>query len=280
MSANVPGLRRYIPRQVRGWLQDRYYAAVDLADNLRGRRDPLLPPKRLLRISTDPASDFFATGTSFVQLMIDVCGLQPAHSVLDIGCGVGRIALPLARFLAPPGRYDGFDIVAEEVEWCQTHIARMYPHARFTRADVFNDAYNPSGTVRAADYRFPYASASFDQVVVSSVFTHLLSHDLTHYLSEVARVLRPGGHSLSSFYLMNERSRRAVADGTSCFNFTHPIDNAWVHNPDSPEWAVAHDEDLVRKTCAAFGLNVKTVFFGEWPQSKSQTQDLVVLQRA
>lgn len=275
----MSALRTLVPKPLRAWLQDRYYALVDLTDAFRGRRDPLVPPKRLLRISTDPDSNFLETGNAFVGLMKAVCGLQPTDAVLDIGCGVGRVALPLARFLSPPGRYEGFDIVAAEIEWCATHITPAYPHARFTLADVFNDAYNPGGKTRAAEYRFPYVSESFDHIIVSSVFTHLLARDLAQYIAEAARVLKRGGRCLSSFYLLNERSREAIAAGTSCFNFVHPIETAWVHNPESPEWAVAHDEGLVRETCAAHGLRVEQVFYGEWTHSRSQAQDLVVLQR-
>jgi SAM-dependent methyltransferase len=275
----VAGVRAFIPKRVRSWLNDRYYAVVDVAERLTGSRDPLVPPKRLLRISTDPAADFIETGKAVVRLMVDACDLRPSDVVLDVGCGVGRIALPLARLLVPPGRYEGFDIVPAEVEWCRTHITPRFPHARFQLADVFNEAYNPSGTRRAAEYRFAYDDQVFDQVVVSSVFTHLLADDLAHYLSEVARVMKRGGRCLASFYLLNERTRRDVANGSSCFAFTHRIGTAAVHDPDSPEWAVAHDEDVVREACARHGLTISAAFYGEWSRSSSQAQDLFVLRR-
>ena len=37
--------------------------------------------------------------------------LSPDHRVLDIGCGTGRMAIPLTSFLSKKGSYEGFDIV-------------------------------------------------------------------------------------------------------------------------------------------------------------------------
>lgn len=50
--------------------------------------------------------DFKKTGEEFLGYFTN-CGLQPEHNVLDIGCGIGRMAIPLTRFLK--GRYEGFE---------------------------------------------------------------------------------------------------------------------------------------------------------------------------
>ena len=36
--------------------------------------------------------------------------------MLDVGCGVGRMAVPLKTYLSPAGRYEGYRYVNEAVD--------------------------------------------------------------------------------------------------------------------------------------------------------------------
>ena len=184
--------------------------ALDLRDTVSRRRDRLTPPRRLDFVGH---SDFAATGDEFLGHFIGLGGLQPSEAVLDVGCGIGRMALPLTGYLSQAGRYDGFDIVRANVGWCRRAITPRFPNFRFRHADVFNREYNPLGKLRGRDYRFPYPDRSFDFAVLTSVFTHLLPDEVAHYLAELGRVLRPGGRCLATVYLLNEESSRLVDAG-------------------------------------------------------------------
>ncbi|HEX5215246.1 MAG TPA: class I SAM-dependent methyltransferase, partial [Vicinamibacterales bacterium] len=183
------------PKRMRPRLSRAYYAILDAGDTIAGRGDPLTPPRSLRRISTNPDNDYRATGREFVAFLARECGLRPEDAVLDVGCGVGRIAVALTEYLSTAGRYDGFDIVPAEIEWCRRQITPRFPQFRFHLADVRNDAYNPAGATPASRYRFPFPDGSFDVAIVASVFTHLLTPDLDNYLRELARVLAPGGRA-------------------------------------------------------------------------------------
>src|SRR5206468_983780 len=100
----------------------------------------------------------------------------------------------------PGGSYDGLEVAADGVRWCADTITPVLPHFRFHHADVYNSVYNPSARRRPRAYRFPFADATFDFAFLTSVFTHLLPHDAAHYLSELARVLRPGGRLFATFF--------------------------------------------------------------------------------
>jgi len=110
-------------------------------------------------------SDFAATGDEFLGHFTRLGGLEPGHRVLDIGCGIGRMARPLTRFLAPDagGRYDGFDVNPEGIAWCRDHYgSETHPAFSFVVADLFNARYTPTGTRPRATFSFPYADGSFD----------------------------------------------------------------------------------------------------------------------
>src|SRR4051794_40645769 len=96
--------------------------------------------------------DFVATGDEFLGHLRELAGLTPRSRVLDVGCGIGRVARPLAGFL-DGGSYTGFDVNAPAIGWCQ---ARYPEHFRFQLADLYNARYHPTGMARASEYRFPY----------------------------------------------------------------------------------------------------------------------------
>jgi ubiquinone/menaquinone biosynthesis C-methylase UbiE len=108
--------------------------------------------------------------------------------VLDIGSGIGRVAIPLTEYLSEEGRYEGFDVVEKGVQWCQTHITRQFPNFQFQYIPLNNDLYRSDGQ-DATQFSFPYPDDQFDLIVVNSVFTHMLPEEVDNYLGEIRRVL-------------------------------------------------------------------------------------------
>jgi SAM-dependent methyltransferase len=242
--------------------------SADAVDRVRGRHDPLVPPRRLQFVG---AGDFVATGDEFLGHLVALADLTPQSDVVDIGCGIGRIARPLARFLTT-GTYAGFDVDPRGIAWC----AQRYPADRFSfaLADLHNARYNPAGTASARDYRFPYADDRFDVAVMTSVVTHLQAPEAEHYLAEALRVLRPGGRLLATFFLLDDDSRAALRAGRTTIPF--PTDDAEadmaVADPDLPEEAVAFDERWVRER-----LDVRAVHPGAWRGAPGPSyQDIVI----
>ena len=211
-SALVPLVRRarLLVRRFRALRQGRLFPGGPPDTTIAGIP---LPPAAL----TDfvGGHDFALIGDILKRHLIALADLQPAHDVLDVGCGVGRVAIALTTLLTSESRYLGFDISKEAVAWCQREISSRYPHFAFVWCDVYNSVYNPGGRQPAAQYVFPCDPGSVDVVVLTSVFTHLLVEDFRHYLAESARVLKPGGRCFATFFLLNEESRAHLAAGSS-----------------------------------------------------------------
>jgi SAM-dependent methyltransferase len=210
-------------------------------------------------------SVFKATGDEFVGYLIDLCGLQPGDAVLDVGCGSGRMALPLTGYLNREGRYAGFDVSREAIAWCTENIAGSHPNFDFRVVDIQNGVYNPTGGYRSSDFRFPYTDGSFDVVLLASVFTHMLPADVTHYLHEIVRVLKPGGRSLITFFLLNEESAALSEEGKASFNFEHEMPGYRTTHVDHPEAATAYPEAFVRDLYRECGLELREPLpYGRW----------------
>lgn len=160
--------------------------------------------------------------------------------ILDVGSGQGRIARPLVDFLCPDeGEYHGIEIIEEGVEFCRRAYSD-YENFLFHHIPVYNQFYNPSGTVEASKYGFPFPDSHFTFVFLTSVFTHMLEEDIRQYVSEIQRVLKPGGRALMTFFLLEPESLDATHRGTANPHFKHESSEVCrVAYASDPEKAVA-----------------------------------------
>ena len=185
--------------------------------------------------------------------------------MLDIGCGVGRMAIPLLDCMGPEGRYIGFDISPQAIRWCAEHIAAKNPRFAFHVADIFNKEYNRRGTGRAAEYRFPCADGSVDFAFAASVFTHMLPDDVRRYLAEIHRVLKPGGRGLFTHFLLNAESEAAMSLPGGQRRFLFPLPECRTIDRDVPERGIAFDEAVLRRMYAEAGMTIEEpIRFGAW----------------
>jgi SAM-dependent methyltransferase len=257
--------------------RDAFYRVLSRVERLSpGRRDPLLPPFHL-RVyyyrTPDPAA--FARACDGARAELVSHGLLPEHRLLDVGSGIGNLALGLAGYLQ--GGYEGIEIHREAAAWCQRSITPRHPAFRFQHADVSNRAYNPRGRVPAASYRFPFAAGEFDFIFLGSVFTHMLPDEVEQYVREIARVLRPGGVCVASYFLLDDEARAAIDAGRSFMSFgvEHPSGVCRLHDAARPEAAVALDEAFVRRLHDRAGLRVRDLRRGYWWSGRADDQDVV-----
>jgi SAM-dependent methyltransferase len=160
-------------------------------------------------------------------------GLGGDSYLIDVGCGSGRLAVPLSGYLK--GRYLGTDVVPELVEYARRVVGR--PDWRFETAEGLS--------IREAD-------GVADVVCFFSVFTHLLHEQTYAYLREAKRVLKPGGKVVFSFLDFT------VADHWHVFEFnlkdlgvnSHPL-NVFI------------GKDTIRVWAEHLGLHVEAVEDGD-----------------
>lgn len=261
------------------------FGPLDAFDRLRGRRDPLVPPRRLQYVGR--REDFAAVGADWRDRLIRDQGIGPGSDVLDIGSGIGRVAVALVPELTE-GSYEGFDIVPGFIDWCSREITPRHPNFRFRLADVRNRQYNPRGGVPPAEYRFPFGDDGFDAALAASVFTHMEPNGVRRYLEEAHRVLRPGAELVCTFFLVDEEAERLLGAGGPAFSLDHRLvdaDGAPYLAADArvPEFCVGILEPQLIAAAADVGFEVAGIERGWWSGREvgpgAPYQDVVTLRK-
>ena len=122
----------------------------------------------------------FEAGGLLEYCLLRQYGLQPEQTLIDIGCGSGRLAVQLKEYLT--GSYIGIDLIPELFNYAEKISQRS--DWKFYQA--------PGLTI-------PEPDSSADFICFFSVLTHLLHEESYKYLEESKRVLKPNGKIIFSF---------------------------------------------------------------------------------
>jgi SAM-dependent methyltransferase len=103
----------HLPQFIRSFALKIYYTPIDLTCFLKDEYKRVLPSKRMSLVGD---GDFEEIGKDLLPSLIETAGLKPNERVLDVGCGIGRVAIPLMDYMKGYGCYEGFDIVPHEIK--------------------------------------------------------------------------------------------------------------------------------------------------------------------
>ncbi len=262
-----PGLRLLIRRL--------YYLPADIFEYLSSSNKKQ-PPKGLIYTGS---GDFEKTGQQFKEIFISHCGLLPHHQVLDVGSGIGRIAIPLTGYLSENAAYEGFDIVKTGVDWCKKNITASFPNFKFTHIDLENDLYNLTTSKRAKDFVFPYENSRFDLVILTSVFTHMMPEDVENYIEQISKVLKQGGRCIMTFFLLNEDIVHRMESNNGLV-FKYNYGHYSLLDKNVKEANIAFDEKYILDIFSNNKLRPDQITYGFWSgKSKSECwdfQDIII----
>jgi ubiquinone/menaquinone biosynthesis C-methylase UbiE len=191
---------------------------------------------------------FWRQGEKDLATLLEIAGVEvtPGTRVLEIGCGVGRLTRGLAT---RAGEVIALDVSAEMLALAREHN-RELRNVEWALGD---------GTTLAG-----VADASVDGCLSHVVFQHIPDPGVTlGYVSEMGRVLRPGGWA--AFQVSNDpRVHRASAHGSVAGRLGRRVRAAVGRAPrgvDDPAWlGSAVDLDDVRAVADRAGLTIENVF--------------------
>lgn len=133
----------------------------------------------------------------------------PGGKTLEIGVGYGTVA----RVLAARSDYHAVDIAAGPVEMARR---ALLAHGKDAAAAVQSSALD-----------LPFEDDTFDAVVAIGSLHH--TGDLERAISEVRRVLRPGGAALVMVYNAHSLNRLVTAPLASALSRLMPSRSGWFH---------------------------------------------------
>lgn len=235
-----------------------------------------LPPINLARIVGD---GFHEASLEFLDYFVKYGRLKSSDNVLDIGCGLGRMAYGLTGYLKSNARYEGFDIIPELVGWARQEITSRYPNFQFKQVPLFNSFYNPKGVLDPCEFSFPYENGVFDFFFLTSVFTHVSGDVLRHYVQEIARVSRNGANGVITAFVLTEESKALIKSGKSSLNLCHAHGDGMVARSDDPDYAIGFERESLESWFVRNGLKIREILPGSWCGRENYLtyQDLILV---
>lgn len=231
--------------------------------------------ENLKRVGSENWDEFISQGVSiantvYQELSNNLDGSLQNKKILDFGCGIGRVLLPMVFEKGIP--VSGCDIDDTAI----TYLRRISPNL-----DISTSKFSPP-------LKFP--DGHFDAVYSISIWTHLNLDMQLEWLAEMQRILKPGGVALLSVAGHNSlriRHRRGwpLWKDVTAEDLTRQgviyKEYPWLE-PNSDKFpgveasygGAMHDADYIRKAWADY-FDVLDVKSGHIHKS----QDLVILKR-
>ena len=142
--------------------------------------------------------------------------LSDFSSILDFGCGCGRLLRTLRTACDQWAAIHATDIDPSAITWCKQNIADA--------SYAVNAEYPP----------LPYQDQSIDLVLASSVFSHLDADHQFRWLGELQRIVKPGGYVLASF--RHGHAVEAIADEAERDAILADLDRTGIAYRTSEAW--------------------------------------------
>lgn len=249
---------------------------------LRNRFIPTPPPHR--NQSSPKSTDFIKQGLGQLRTLYSN-GLKPNHAILDLGCGIGRLALPATQFLSDEGSYFGLDINLSAIAWCFENITQRYPNFQFSLLAAENINYGHQheyGKNKLTDLELPIpAERRFDVICAFSLFTHLLDFEMDYYMKRLRTLLKDDGVVVTTWFLITPESVKGIESGTTRWNFdlagTGPH---YLLKDSTKSHAIAYNFDSLVETAAEHGLKLRRrPWLAGWDKGQVG-QDIVVFEAA
>lgn len=134
---------------------------------------------RTEQINGHPLSDVVGGGdpelvaSEVVTVIEKYANLTSSESILDVGCGCGRIAAALTQYIDRKSRYIGIDIVPGLIDFARNFITPRYPSFQFVLLNESNSSYDSwrrkDGEIGIAKLTEAVSAQSIDLAISVSV---------------------------------------------------------------------------------------------------------------
>jgi len=199
--------------------------------------------------------------------------------ILDIGCGCGRMAFPFSEYLGQTGKYIGFDVWSDGIEWCNQNIRNDFLFKYIHAADnyYYEEKRNSEKNKFSLDF---IENQTLDLIFAISVFTHLTKSDTQVYLKEISNVLKPGKFAYLTCFIIDDyffeyqsrtgRFTEVVAEEPGCY-----------YGYKKQDFFAGFTLDNIKNWVSAVGLELVFHELGTWAEKPGSKgfQDLLIIRK-
>lgn len=196
----------------------------------------------------------------FLTYLMKECKIEPNYKILEIGCGIACLSLPIIKHLKQ-GKYYGLDNDIKCIDWCRRKIS-PFCDATFKH-------------INTKHFSIPCDNNELDVVYSTTLFKLMLSEEIGVYLNEINRVLKKGGHLIISLLIWNQSNQMNIKSKnkirTIKINGNTHLTNS--HN----ETAVIQSDSMMFMILEKAHFEIRETIFGQWSDaSNSDTyQDMI-----
>lgn len=214
--------------------------------------------------------------------------LSPGDSILDVGCGCGRIAAALTQYVGRESQYVGVDIVPGLIDFARNFITPRYPSFKFLLLNQSNSSYDwwrgESGEIEIAKLTEAVSAQSINLAISVSLFTHLDYASAHEMLTSIHHVLKNDGRVFMTVFLLDANAREGIEGRRTAFSFKHRTQTGklYAEKSDDPTLAVAYDGGLLDELIGSAGFQLEQHVPGYWSSGgPGETfQDTLILRKA
>lgn len=170
-------------------------------------------------------------------------------TVLDFGCGSGRVSSALGKLVDLHG-FIGIDIIQELLQYAKEKSPNHYEF------------------IVSPSLQIPIKNDCFDFAYAFSVFTHLLQSEIYIYKMQIFEKLRPGGTFVYSF-LEIDKHWDVFKNGTSMH---------LRHGKPTPHLDMFLERSQIETMCAHIGFKIRD-YIEPTGQKSSVAQAAIILQK-
>jgi cyclopropane fatty-acyl-phospholipid synthase-like methyltransferase len=160
----------------------------------------IIPPSDLTpcgRLTATP-EQFYLSACDEADRLKNEMDLAAESTILDIGCGAGRLPIGLLARQMPFSSYLGVDVDSNRIKWCNKNLKTKDSRLAFQFVNIKNDRYNPAGKDL---FDIGISGKKFDLIYLYSVFSHLMQGDVEKYLRIFRASLTDLGHCFVTMFV-------------------------------------------------------------------------------
>lgn len=214
-------------------------------------------------------------------------GLTPGSALLDYGCGLGRMAYAVSKYLDPQrGAYFGYEPNQTSLTYLRDAWAPL-PHFHFAGTElppeedyiaIHQQAQRTGGTSAGLARLGDLCTRPIDVQYSSSVFTHMWRNDIVALLKEMTRVLAPAGVCVNTWLCVDDFAAYILRCGLADRTLQHRVKDVLTYSLDNPLTCAAYEWDTVQGIYHDAGHEITEVLWGSWSGRDNGVhyQDIIV----